>query len=83
MKYVKEEMVIGCYHSCYFFGTSMDGMYCKHPYFEDKGAYENMIISQNNSKDGNIPKKCPLRNNIIGDTEIVFKIKLFQNKRLK
>ena len=76
MKYVKEVVTRCCYHSCNFFGTDMDGMKCTHPYFEDKGAYENMIISQNNSRDGNIPEKCPLRNNIEGDTEVVLRIKL-------
>jgi hypothetical protein len=53
-KVVKE-----CIHHCDFFGTSMDGMQCNHPYFDDKGAYENMIISQ--SDRGKIPEKCPLR----------------------
>lgn len=51
-----------CYHDCPFFGTSMDGMECNHPYWEDKGAYENMIITQDNSGYGKIPEKCPLRN---------------------
>ena len=51
----------------------MDGMKCLHPEFEDKGAYENMIITQENSRDGNIPEKCPLRNGI---TEIVLRISL-------
>jgi hypothetical protein len=50
-----------CYNSCPFYGTSMDGMQCNHPYWKDKGAYDNMIISQDNSRDGNIPEKCPLR----------------------
>jgi hypothetical protein len=40
----------------------MDGMQCNHPYWKDKGAYENMIITQDNSRDGKIPKKCPLKN---------------------
>ena len=76
MKYVKEEVVTSCYHSCNFFGTEYNVMKCTHPYFEDKGADENMIIKINNSRDGNIPEKCPLRNSIEGDTEVVLKIKL-------
>lgn len=58
----KEIKITGCYHSCSFYGNSMDGMQCNHPYWEDKGAYVNMIITQDNSRDGNIPEKCPLRN---------------------
>lgn len=73
MRYVKEQIVTGCYHECKFFGTDMDGMKCCHPEFEDKGAYKNMIITQQNSRDGNIPEKCPLRN---GSTEIVMRISL-------
>lgn len=49
-----------CYGSCPFFGTSMDGMYCNHPYWKDRDAYENMIITRYNSDNGNIPPKCPL-----------------------
>ena len=46
-------------HSCDFYGNSMDGMECNHPYFDKKDAYDNMIISQ--SDRGKIPEKCPLR----------------------
>ena len=67
----KEIKIKECYHSCPFFGTSMDGMECKHPYWKDKGAYENMIITQDNSRDGNIPEKCPLKN---GQLTIVYKL---------
>jgi len=73
MKYIREQIVNECYHECNFFSTNMDGMKCNHPYWEDKGAYDNMIITQDNSRDGNIPEKCPLRN---GHTEIVLKISL-------
>ena len=38
----------------------MDGMECRHPYWEGKGAYTNMIITQNNSK-SRVPEECPLR----------------------
>jgi hypothetical protein len=51
-----------CIHKCPFFGTSMDGMECNNPYFDDKDAYENMIISQEDR--GSIPKKCPLRKKV-------------------
>lgn len=59
---VKEIKITRCYHQCPFFGNSMDGMQCNHPYWEDKGTYENMIITHVNSKDGKIPGVCPLRN---------------------
>jgi hypothetical protein len=57
----KEIKVTGCFHSCPFFRTSMDGMHCGHPHWDDKGAYDNMIISQDNSRNGNIPERCPLK----------------------
>ena len=53
--------ITGCYQRCQFYGESMDGMQCDHPYWADKGAYDNMIITQENSRGGNIPEKCPLR----------------------
>lgn len=49
-----------CYHSCPFFGVNSDGMYCGHPFFEDKSADASMIISQDNSR-GRVPDECPLR----------------------
>lgn len=58
---MKSEIIIKeCYHSCPFFRTSMDGMYCSHPYFDDKESWAEMIITQNNSR-GKIPMECPLR----------------------
>jgi len=57
---INEIKVKECYHKCWFFGVSMDGMQCNHPYWRDKEAYGNMIITQQNSRDGNIPEKCPL-----------------------
>jgi len=59
----KEIGVTQCIQHCDFYGNSMDGMECNHPYFDDKVAYENMIISQ--SDRGSIPKKCPLRKGIL------------------
>ena len=60
-----------------FFSVDMDGMKCTHPFFDDKSSYENMIITQQNSRDGNIPEKCPLRNEGV---EVVLRIKLNPNK---
>ncbi len=73
MRYVNEQIVETCYHHCKFFGSNADGMKCCHPYFDDKDPYESMIITQENSRGGNIPEKCPLRQ---GSTEIVLRIKL-------
>ena len=51
-----------CYHTCTYFGIEEGNlMVCKHPYFNDKGSYSNLIISQDNSRDGNVPKECPLK----------------------
>lgn len=69
----KDVKITGCYNSCWFFGVSMDGMQCNHPYFKDKGSYENMIITQDNSRCGNIPDKCPLKND---ELIIVYKLDL-------
>lgn len=52
--------VTSCYQSCPFYSNSMDGMYCGHPYWKDKSAYSEMIITQSNSK-GRVPDKCPLK----------------------
>ena len=46
---------------CEFFGKSMDGMECKHPFFKDIKDYSNMIISQDNIINHTIPEKCPLK----------------------
>ena len=67
----KEIKITQCYQSCPFFGKSMDGMECKHPYWEDKNPYENMIITQNNSMDGQFPEKCPLKKE---DLNILYKL---------
>jgi len=56
------EVISQCYNSCPFFGTSTDGMQCNHPYWKDKGAYENMIITHDNSRDGKFPNQCPIKN---------------------
>lgn len=65
--------ITGCYQKCPFYEVSMDGMQCNHPYWIDKGAYANMIISQEYSRGGDkIPKKCPLR---ISSLNRVYKLK--------
>ena len=57
---MKQQITIKeCYHRCPFFQTTMDGMECGHPFWKDKGAYDNMIITHENSK-GRVPDKCPL-----------------------
>ena len=56
---IKKE-VTSCFYNCTFFGKSVDGMECQHPYFKDKEPYSNMIITHENSRD-TIPEKCPLR----------------------
>lgn len=53
--------ITSCYQSCPFFMSTPDAMVCNHPYWEDKEPYSNMIITHENSRDGNIPPKCPLR----------------------
>lgn len=53
--------VTECYHSCPFFSWLSDVMECHHPFFNDKGTYANMIITQHNSH-GRVPDECPLRN---------------------
>lgn len=50
-----------CRQSCPFFSFTMDGMECGHPYWDDKGTFDNMIITQENTANGKIPEKCPLR----------------------
>lgn len=66
---MKEEITIDqCFHACPFFGTSNNEMGCWHPYWNDKGVYENMIITQENSRNGNIPELCPLRSGELNRT---------------
>ena len=56
----KDVSIKKCIHSCPFYSNSMDGMQCDHPYFDDKGAYDNMIITHNEGTNG-VPIRCPLR----------------------
>ena len=52
-----------CYCECLFFhyDEERDTMECNHPHWNDFDADENLIIAQDNSKDGKFPEKCPLK----------------------
>ena len=73
MRYINEKIIKECYHNCIFFSTDVDGMKCTHPFFSDKQPYDNMIITIENSTNGNIPEKCPLRKDKV---EVVLRVKL-------
>lgn len=68
-KALKVVEITACKHWCPFFGISMDGMECNHPYFDEAEAYANMIINH----DGDIPKECPLRKEPL---EILYKLNI-------
>lgn len=68
-----EIIIDKCRNRCPFYSSNMDGMFCGHPYWDDKKPYDNMIITQSNSVDGKIPLKCPLR---IEELNIKYKLKL-------
>lgn len=58
-----EESIKSCYHSCPFFRTTMNEMWCGHPKWQGgETGYESYIISQDNSR-GRVPDECPLREN--------------------
>ncbi len=48
----------------------MGGVECSHPYWDDKGVYDNLIIESNS-----IPEECPLRIGSITKT-----IRLYNDK---
>jgi len=70
-----EKKISGCYHMCPFFATDADGMKCGHPYWIGKRSFDNMIITQQNSRYGKIPEKCPLR-----DDELIITYTLDDDK---
>jgi len=74
METIKE--IKQCYRSCPFWGNTMDGMECKHPHWDDKSGYANMIITQSNSRDGKVPYQCPLR---IESITITYKLKKWKH----
>ena len=50
-----------CYHACPFFQTEGNTiMSCGHPYWRSERVYDNLIITQDNSR-GRVPDECPLR----------------------
>jgi hypothetical protein len=53
------KIISRCYHTCPYFVTSMDGMECGHPFFDNSNHFENMIISHPDCDTG-FPKQCPL-----------------------
>jgi hypothetical protein len=61
VKFLLEKTIDKCYHTCPYF--DLEGMehcmICTHPYFKDKEAYANCIISHPDCDDG-FPKDCPL-----------------------
>lgn len=67
-----EIKVINCRYSCPFFGFEEKMMICKHPYWNDKRPYENLIIEHNDK----IPEKCPLRKE---NLTIVYKLDKNEN----
>lgn len=69
----KEIKITNCFYSCPFYEISEDGMECNHPYWDDKGAYDNMIITQDNYRNSKLPEKCPLRNEPLS---IVYTLKI-------
>jgi hypothetical protein len=50
-----------CYHRCPFFGIDTHVMVCGHPFFDDAHPSASMIITHDNSKNGRVPERCPLR----------------------
>ena len=73
----EEEVIVKqCYHSCPFFGGHPE-MECCHPYWEDKGPYDNMIIRHDNSI-GRVPDKCPLR---LEEITTIRTVKLDKNQK--
>lgn len=58
MKGMKDNIVTKCIHGCDLQGSSMDGMFCQHPFWNDKPSYDRMIISHGGP---DIPVKCPLK----------------------
>lgn len=61
-----------CGHYCPFFNGN-DIMSCFHPYWDDKGSYDNCIINQDNIYGNNpkLPEKCPMK---IEDLTIIYKL---------
>lgn len=82
MDYFKEEniSVAGGYRSYPFFNTIENGiMQCVYPKWEsDSSAYSGLIITQENSRGGELLDKCPLREGECANisTKYTYSIKL-------
>jgi len=68
---ITTKIINNCYNNCIFFGKNMEGMECRHPYFETQPAYSGMIITSDNAINGEIPVECPLRKE---ELTIVYKL---------
>lgn len=55
---IERKKVIKVCNKCYFFINTQDGPSCSHPYWKDKGAWDNMLSVKEIK---NIPFKCPLK----------------------
>jgi hypothetical protein len=67
-----------CYCSCPFYGSYINGMICNHPYWKDKGPFDNRIINHDNSH-GKVPNECPLRK---GPVTNIKRIRLREVKKI-
>lgn len=76
-KYVNEKIIKTCYE-CPLRKSSQDGMYCGHPFFDDKKnnptGWDSMIITQDNMYYG-VPNLCPL---LLDSVEVVIRLKLIK-----
>lgn len=61
-----------CIYNCPLQQSDMQGMYCNHPCFENKGFLAARIITRDNGVKG-VPKECPLRKQ---DLKVSYTIKL-------
>jgi hypothetical protein len=70
---VQTKIIDNCYKNCIFFGKNMEGMECRHPYFDTQPSYSGMIITSENVRIGEIPEECPLRKE---EVTVIYKINL-------
>lgn len=74
---MKQQVTITkCIHQCPFYQTSMQEMNCNHPAWAGADPYDNMIITQENGREG-FPEKCPLRKE---ELTITYKLKNGSNR---
>jgi len=86
MKHKTQYTTTKCVRNCPFYSTSIDGMQCNHPFFNDKERifllFKAIKLLQANNKDPSanmiinqgdlLPSKCPLRKR---DLVIRYKLK--------